>query len=119
MACNGDHGVGVDLAHVVAPVLRGHLLDVEAPRVVVVVLDLEPRDPGDDALADRQDHLPVDVHPGHLAHWQRLSRFKFLYNEKCHFCIFDSVNLSGGSLFFRPGPEIGYSFSGLGLEVIF
>ena len=62
----GDHGVGVDLAHVVPLVLRLHVLDVEGPGVVTVVDDVEPRYPGDDVPPDGEDHLPVDVDPGDL-----------------------------------------------------
>ena len=40
----GDHGVGVDLAHVVALVLCLDVPDVEAPGVVAVVDDVEPGD---------------------------------------------------------------------------
>ena len=40
----GDHGVGVDLAHVVALVLGLDVPDVEAPGVVAVVDDVEPGD---------------------------------------------------------------------------
>ena len=40
----GDHGVGVDLAHVVALVLGLDVPDVEAPGVVAVVDDVEPVD---------------------------------------------------------------------------
>ena len=66
MAGLGDHGVRVDLAHVVTPVLGLDVLDVKGPGVVTVVDDVEPRYPGDDVPPDGQDHLPVYVYPGHL-----------------------------------------------------
>ena len=62
----GDHGVGVDLAHVVALVLGLDIPDGEGPGVVAVVDDVEARDAGDDVATDGEDHLAVDVHPGHL-----------------------------------------------------
>ena len=62
----GDHGVRVDLAHVVTLVLGLDVLDVEGPGVVTVVDDIEPGDPGDDVPPDGEDHLAVYVDPGHL-----------------------------------------------------
>ena len=64
-----DHGVGVDLAHVVALVFRLDILDLQGPGVVTVVDHVEPGDPGDDVLAYGEDHLTVNVNPGYLRLW--------------------------------------------------
>ena len=61
-----DHGVRVDLAHVVTLVLRLDILDVKGPGVVTVVDDVEPGYPRDDVPPDGEDHLAVYVDPGHL-----------------------------------------------------
>ena len=66
MAGLGDHGVRVDLAHVVTPVLGLDVLDVKGPGVVTVVDDVEPGDPGDDVPPYGEDHLAVYVDPGNL-----------------------------------------------------
>lgn len=60
------HGVRVDLAHVVAPVVLLGLADVQQPCVGVVVGDTVPRDTGDHVPMYRQYHLPVYVDPGDL-----------------------------------------------------
>ena len=62
----GEHGIGVDLAHVVALVLLLYVADVQVPCVVLVVSDLEPGDAGDDVVVDRQDHLTLKVDKGDL-----------------------------------------------------
>ena len=62
----GDHGVRVDLAHVVTLVLGLDVLDVKGPGVVTVVDDVEPGDPGDDVPPYGEDHLAVYVDPGNL-----------------------------------------------------
>ena len=62
----GDHGVGVDLAHVVPLVLGLHVPDGEGPGVVAVVDDVEPGDAGDHVAPDGQDHLTVNMNPGNL-----------------------------------------------------
>jgi len=36
------------------------------PCMMLVVRDAEPRDPGDDVVVDRQDHLAVDVDKSNL-----------------------------------------------------
>lgn len=61
-----DHRIGVDLAHVVAAVFLLHLADMKQPGHGVVVGYREPRQPRDHVPVDGQDHLPVDVDPGHL-----------------------------------------------------
>ncbi len=62
----GDHGVRVYLAHVMSLVLLLHVLDVQTPRVVLVVGDGEPGDARYHLVVDGQDHLPVQVHKGNL-----------------------------------------------------
>ena len=62
----GDHGVRVDLAHIVTLVLGLDVLDVKGPGVVTVVDDVEPGDPGDDVPPYGEDHLAVYVDPGNL-----------------------------------------------------
>ena len=57
----GEHGVRVDLAHVVPLVLLLHVAHHQVPRVVLVVRHLEAWDARDDVVVDRQDHLPVQV----------------------------------------------------------
>lgn len=61
-----DHRVCVDLTHVVAFVLCLDISDSQCPSVMAVVDDVEPWDASDDVPADGQNHLPVDVDPGHL-----------------------------------------------------
>lgn len=61
-----DHGVGVNLAHVVAPILLLHLTHVQQPGHGVVVRDAEPCQSRDHVPVDRKDHLPVDMDPCHL-----------------------------------------------------
>ncbi len=78
----GQHGVRVDLAHVVSLVLLLHVLDVEAPRVVLVVCDGEARDAGDHLVVDRQDHLTVQVDEGHLREMRLLQLSHNLFNGK-------------------------------------
>ena len=63
---HGDHGVCVDLAHVVSLVLRLDVSDLQGPGVVAIVDDVEPGDTGDDVTPDGEDHLPVNVDPGNL-----------------------------------------------------
>ena len=62
----GDHGVRVYLAHVMSLVLLLHVLDMQTPRVVLVVGDGEPGDARYHLVVDGQDHLPVQVHKGNL-----------------------------------------------------
>ena len=66
MPRHGDHGVCVDLAHVVSLVLRLYVPDLQGPGVVAVMDDVEPGDAGDHVPPYGQDHLPVNVDPGHL-----------------------------------------------------
>ena len=63
---HGDHGVCVDLTHVVTLVLRLDVPDLQGPGVVTVVDDVKPGDAGDHVTPDGQDHLAVNVDPGHL-----------------------------------------------------
>lgn len=63
---HGDHGVCVDLTHVVTLVLRLDVSDLQGPGVVTVVDDVEPGYAGDHVTPDGQDHLPVNVDPGNL-----------------------------------------------------
>ena len=62
----GEHGVRVDLAHVVSLVLLLHVAHHQVPRVVLVVRHLEAGDPRDHVVVDRKDHLPVQVDERHL-----------------------------------------------------
>lgn len=62
----GDHGICVDLAHVVALVLFLDVADVKVPGVVLVVSDLEAGNPGDHVTVNRHDHLAVQVDERHL-----------------------------------------------------
>ena len=55
-----------DLAHVVSLVLRLYVSDLQGPGVVAVMDDVEPGDAGDHVPPYGQDHLPVNVDPGHL-----------------------------------------------------
>ena len=66
VAGHGDHGVRVDLAHVVALVLGLDILDLECPRVVTVMDHVEPGNSRDNVLANCQNHLSVNVDPSHL-----------------------------------------------------
>ena len=56
----GEHGVGVDLAHVVTLVLLLHVAHRQFPGVVLVVRHLNARVPRDHVVVGRQDHLMVD-----------------------------------------------------------
>ena len=73
-----DHRVSVNLAHVVAPVLLLHLADVQQPSHGVVVGDAEPRQSRDHVAVDGQDHLPVDVDPGHLRIKIKMNKFTYI-----------------------------------------
>ena len=70
MTRHGDHGICVDLAHVVALVLRLYVPDLQVPGVVAVMDDVEPGNAGDHVPPYGQDHLPVNVDPGHLRIWE-------------------------------------------------
>lgn len=61
-----DHRVSVDLAHVVPPVFLLDLADVQQPGHGIVVRNGEAGEARDDVAVDGQDHLAVDVDPGHL-----------------------------------------------------
>ena len=60
------HGVGVDLAHVPAPVHLLHVGDVKLPLLVLPVGQGHALVPGDDAVVDGQDGLRVHPHPRNL-----------------------------------------------------
>ena len=57
----------VDLAHVEAAVAALHLRDVQHPRVGVVLHEPEARDARNHPVVDGEDHLPLQVDPGHLS----------------------------------------------------
>ena len=61
-----DHGLRVDLAHVVAAVVALHVLDVQLPGVVAVVGDGHAGVVGHHVVVDRQDRLAVRPQPRHL-----------------------------------------------------
>ena len=65
-ACDAGHGIGVDLAHVPAPVADLRLADVECPGAVPTVRHCDPVVLRDYVAGDRQDRLRVDAQPGHL-----------------------------------------------------
>ena len=48
--------------------------------------------------------------------WAAAIISKFCHMKKSIFSIFHQVKLTGGRLFNRPDPEIGYSYSKIGLE---
>ena len=60
------HGVRVDLAHVLAAVLLGDLLDVQVEGGAQVARDGDAAVVRDDGVVDRQDLLQVGLHPRHL-----------------------------------------------------
>ena len=60
------HGVGVDLAHVPAPVHLLHVGDVKLPLLVLPVGQGHALVTGDDAVVDGQDGLRVHPHPRNL-----------------------------------------------------
>lgn len=60
------HGVGVDLAHVLAGVVAPHVPDLELPGVVVGVDDVHAVVVGDDAVVDSEDGLSVCLNPRYL-----------------------------------------------------
>ena len=70
MAGLGDHGVRVDLAHVVTPVLGLDVLDVKGPGVGTVVDDVNPEVAGDDVPPYGEDLLALHADPANLG--QRL-----------------------------------------------
>lgn len=60
------HGVRVDLAHVGAPVLHLHALDVQVPRAVVVVGHGYSWIVGNDMVVYSLDRLGVGLYPSNL-----------------------------------------------------
>ena len=54
-----DHGLRVDLTHVVAAVVALHVLDVQLPGVVAVVGDGHAGVVGHHVVVDREDRLAV------------------------------------------------------------
>ena len=62
------HGVGVDLAHVPAPVHLLHVGDVQLPLLVLAVAQRHALVPRDDAVVDGHDGLGVHPHPRNLQH---------------------------------------------------
>ena len=61
-----DHGLGVDLTHVVARVIPLHVPDVELPRVDPIVGDGHPGVVGHHVVVDGQDGLAVRSQPCNL-----------------------------------------------------
>ena len=60
------HGLGVELAHVAAVVGLLQLSDVDAPGVLQVVADADPRVGRHHLVMHRQDGAGVGLHPAHL-----------------------------------------------------
>ena len=60
------HGIGVDLAHVVAAVAAVDVADVKSPRVQVAVHHRQSGVVGEDAVVHGQDPFVVGFDPGHL-----------------------------------------------------
>jgi hypothetical protein len=56
----------------VSLVLLLHVPDDQVPRVVLVVVHLEPGDPGDDVVVDSKDHLTVKVNKRNLENQKKL-----------------------------------------------
>ena len=63
---HGDHGVCVDLTHVVTLVLRLDVSDLQGPGVMTVVDDVEPGYPRDHVTTNGQNHLAVYMNPSNL-----------------------------------------------------
>lgn len=64
------HRVSIYLAHVLAPVLLLHTLDVEVPGGVVAMGHGHAWVVSDHVLVDRLDGLRVRLHPAHLETWR-------------------------------------------------
>ena len=62
-----DHGITVDLTHVMTSVFRLGPADVEQPRSLVIMRNAETRNPRHHLPVDGHDHLPVQMHPRHLS----------------------------------------------------
>ena len=60
------HGVGVNLAHVPAPVHLLHVGDVQLPLLVFPMGEGHALVAGDDAVVNRHDSLSVHSDPGNL-----------------------------------------------------
>ena len=67
------HGVGVDLAHVVALVGGLDVGDAQVPVLVVVPGEGEPRVFADDGVVDGEDGLCLDEYPRHLVGQKKLA----------------------------------------------
>ena len=61
-----DHGFRINLTHVSSGVFGLDAADVQMPSALVIVRDAEAADTGHNLTMDRQDHLPVEMHPRHL-----------------------------------------------------
>ena len=64
-----NHGISVDLAHVLAPVLLSNALNVEVEGCVEVARDAHALVVGDDCIVDGLDGLGIGLDPPHLKHF--------------------------------------------------